>query len=88
MRDGTLERILRTWNIWNDDQPGLYQQVLAHETIPPTVGSDPAAVVAVGAAPGAQPGQHIEPVRKRGCERGVGRGLYGRKGSGHVCIVM
>ena len=39
MRDGSLERILRNWNIWNDDQPALHRQVLAGETIPPTVGS-------------------------------------------------
>ncbi len=24
MRDGTLERILKTWQVWNDDQPALY----------------------------------------------------------------
>src|SRR5206468_700360 len=23
MRDGTLERIFRKWNVWNDDQPRL-----------------------------------------------------------------
>lgn len=28
MRDGTLERIFRTWNVWNDDQPALYERVL------------------------------------------------------------
>ena len=32
----------------------------------------------------AEGGQHVEPVRKRGRERGVGRGLDGRKGGGHV----
>ncbi len=41
MRDGSLERILRKWNIWNDDQPALHRQVLAGETIPPTIGLDP-----------------------------------------------
>ena len=25
MRDGTLERIFRKWNVWNDDQPALYR---------------------------------------------------------------
>jgi len=40
MRDGSLERILRKWNIWNEDQTALHRQVLAGETIPPTVGSD------------------------------------------------
>jgi polar amino acid transport system substrate-binding protein len=28
MRDGTLERIFRKWNVWNDDQPRLYESVL------------------------------------------------------------
>src|SRR5262249_14195748 len=40
MRDGTLERILRKWNVWNDDQPKLYASVLAGEPIPPVVGFD------------------------------------------------
>jgi polar amino acid transport system substrate-binding protein len=31
MRDGTLERILRKWRVWNDDQPKLYQRLLAGE---------------------------------------------------------
>jgi polar amino acid transport system substrate-binding protein len=29
MQDGTLERIFRKWNVWNDDQPRLYTSVLA-----------------------------------------------------------
>jgi polar amino acid transport system substrate-binding protein len=29
MRDGTLERIFRKWNVWNDDQPRLYERALA-----------------------------------------------------------
>jgi len=28
MRDGTLERIFRKWNVWNDDQPSLYARIL------------------------------------------------------------
>jgi polar amino acid transport system substrate-binding protein len=27
MRDGTLERIFRKWNVWNEDQPRLYERV-------------------------------------------------------------
>jgi polar amino acid transport system substrate-binding protein len=27
MRDGTLERIFKKWNVWNDDQPGLYARI-------------------------------------------------------------
>ncbi len=29
MADGRLETIFRKWNVWNDDQPGLYSRVLA-----------------------------------------------------------
>lgn len=29
MRDGRLERIFRKWQVWNDDQPRLYAEVLA-----------------------------------------------------------
>jgi len=29
MRDGRLEAIFRKWNVWNEDQPGLYARVLA-----------------------------------------------------------
>ena len=29
MRDGRLERIFRRWHVWNEDQPRLYEQVLA-----------------------------------------------------------
>jgi len=28
MRDGTLERIFRKWNVWNTDQPSLFARVL------------------------------------------------------------
>ena len=27
MSDGTLERIFRKWNVWNDDQPRLYERI-------------------------------------------------------------
>ena len=48
MRDGTLERILRKWNVWNDDQPPLYARLLAGEAVPAVVGLDEAdSVVAV-----------------------------------------
>ncbi len=33
MRDRTLEKILRKWRVWNDDQPGLYARVLAAEPV-------------------------------------------------------
>ena len=29
MRDGSLERILRKWRIWNDDQPALHARLLS-----------------------------------------------------------
>jgi polar amino acid transport system substrate-binding protein len=32
MRDGTLERIYRKWNIWNDDQPALFARALAMQS--------------------------------------------------------
>ena len=38
MRDGTLERIFRKWNVWNEDQPALYARVLS-ATETPDVGS-------------------------------------------------
>jgi polar amino acid transport system substrate-binding protein len=47
MRDGSLERILRKWNIWNDDQPELHQRLLAGGTVPPTVGDAANNVVAM-----------------------------------------
>src|SRR5262245_2732037 len=40
MRDGTLERIFRKWQVWNDDQLPLYKAVLAGETIPAVTGTD------------------------------------------------
>jgi polar amino acid transport system substrate-binding protein len=40
MRDGTLERIFRKWNVWNDDQPRLYARVLAGEQVPSVTGLD------------------------------------------------
>src|SRR5262249_40754441 len=46
MRDGTLERILRKWSVWNDDQPRLHARVLAGEAIQPVVGLDTSTSVA------------------------------------------
>jgi len=40
MRDGTLERIFRKWNVWNDDQPALYSRLIAREPVPPVSGLD------------------------------------------------
>jgi len=40
MRDGTLERIFRKWNVWNDEQPKLYARLLAGEQVAPVVGLD------------------------------------------------
>jgi polar amino acid transport system substrate-binding protein len=40
MRDGTLERIFRKWNVWNDDQPALYARVLDPGWTPAT-GTNP-----------------------------------------------
>lgn len=38
MRDGTLERIFRKWNVWNDDQPRLFARILG-EPGPSAAGS-------------------------------------------------
>jgi polar amino acid transport system substrate-binding protein len=48
MRDGRLERIFRTWGVWNEDQPRLYAEVLAGRATP----ADPSSPVHVPAAPG------------------------------------
>ena len=40
MRDGSLERIFRKWNVWNEDQPPLYARLLAREAVPPVSGLD------------------------------------------------
>jgi polar amino acid transport system substrate-binding protein len=40
MRDGSLERIFRKWDVWNDDQPPLHARVLAGEPITPYSGFD------------------------------------------------
>jgi His/Glu/Gln/Arg/opine family amino acid ABC transporter permease subunit len=37
MRDGSLERILRKWNVWNEDQPKLHAQLLAGNDVPAVV---------------------------------------------------
>jgi polar amino acid transport system substrate-binding protein len=48
MRDGTLERIFRKWNVWNENQARMYRAILAGEEVPPIVGFDPSASVATG----------------------------------------
>jgi polar amino acid transport system substrate-binding protein len=40
MRDGTLERIFRKWQVWNDDQPSLYARLEAGEPVAPVAVSD------------------------------------------------
>lgn len=39
MRDGALERILRKWRVWNDDQPGLHAALLKGGTPPALAGA-------------------------------------------------
>ena len=46
IRDGTLERIFRTWSVWDDDQPTLHAKLLAGEPVPPVVGLDTSTSVA------------------------------------------
>jgi polar amino acid transport system substrate-binding protein len=38
MRDGTLERIFRKWEVWNDDQTELYGRMLRRESVEPVQG--------------------------------------------------
>jgi polar amino acid transport system substrate-binding protein len=47
MRDGTLERIFRKWQVWNDDQPKLYAQLLAGKPVEPVIGFDTSNVAAM-----------------------------------------
>jgi His/Glu/Gln/Arg/opine family amino acid ABC transporter permease subunit len=46
MRDGSLERIFRKWNVWNDDQPNLYRRVLDGAQVPAVSGFDESATLA------------------------------------------
>ncbi len=43
MRDGSLERIFRKWQVWNEDQPRLYARLLDGEPVDAVIGFDPAA---------------------------------------------
>jgi His/Glu/Gln/Arg/opine family amino acid ABC transporter permease subunit len=45
MQDGRLERIMRKWRVWNDDQPRLYAELAAATARPGTV------VTPIAAAP-------------------------------------
>lgn len=45
MQDGTLEAIFRKWQVWNEDQPRLYQKVMASVSTAADSG-DPAAAAA------------------------------------------
>ncbi len=47
MRDGTLERIFRRWDVWNDDQPPLHARVLAGGAVDPVMGFDTGESVAL-----------------------------------------
>jgi polar amino acid transport system substrate-binding protein len=46
IRDGTIERIFRTWSVWNDDQPNLHAKLLAGEPVAPVIGLDTSSSVA------------------------------------------
>jgi polar amino acid transport system substrate-binding protein len=39
MRDGRLEKILRAWSVWNDDQPKLHEQLLAGVPVAAVIGA-------------------------------------------------
>jgi len=46
MRDGTLETIFKKWNVWNEDQPKLYAQILAGTPVQAVIGFDTSSSVA------------------------------------------
>jgi polar amino acid transport system substrate-binding protein len=46
MRHGSLERIFRSWNVWNADQPALYAKLLSGQPVAPVSGVDEAVGVA------------------------------------------
>jgi polar amino acid transport system substrate-binding protein len=46
MRDGSLERIFRKWNVWNDDQPNLHRRVLDGTKVPAVSGFDESVALA------------------------------------------
>jgi len=48
MRDGTLERVFRKWDVWNDDQPLLHRRVLDGEAIAPVSGAAAEGLAASG----------------------------------------
>lgn len=48
MRDGSLERIFRKWNVWNEDQPALFARVLAGTT--DMAATEPSVAAPAGAA--------------------------------------
>lgn len=50
MRDGTLERIYRKWEIWDEFQPKLFANVLSTTPAEPAVRTTPAAPVSVSVA--------------------------------------
>ena len=39
MRDGTLEKIFRKWNVWNEDQPAFHARVLGGKLSPEASGA-------------------------------------------------
>jgi len=43
MRDGRLEKIFRTWSVWNADQPKLHQRLLAGVPVAAVIGLDASA---------------------------------------------
>jgi polar amino acid transport system substrate-binding protein len=51
MRDGSLERILRKWRVWNDDQPALYARLLRGD-VPASSADVPESVADAAAAHG------------------------------------
>jgi polar amino acid transport system substrate-binding protein len=54
MRDGKLEAIFRTWNLWNDDQPKLYARLIGEASAREAAKTGATATAAQAAAAPAQ----------------------------------
>lgn len=48
MRDGTIEAIMRKWQVWNDDQPPFHQRVLTGQPVDAIIGLDTSNAVSTG----------------------------------------
>jgi polar amino acid transport system substrate-binding protein len=59
MRDGTLERIYRKWEIWDEFQPKLFERVLSAQPLTPALSPPSGERVAEGRESGAAIGRYL-----------------------------